>query len=94
MLNLEIARDFLEQVGIRVETALNGEEAVRICRDHREKFDLILMDIRMPVMDGLTAVRAIRALDRPDAAPEDVKKGKPRFPGELVSPCRSTGQGL
>ena len=58
----------LEEFGIKVERAVDGRNAVEIFRNHPEgTFDVILMDIMMPVMDGLTATKAIRALNRPDA---------------------------
>ena len=67
-LNLEIARSLLELNGLLVEPTENGQEAVDCFSAAGEGyFDLILMDIRMPVMDGLAAARAIRALERPDA---------------------------
>lgn len=66
-LNREIAIEMLAVFGIKTETAENGELAVQKFAD-REKghYQAILMDIQMPVMDGYTAARAIRALDRED----------------------------
>lgn len=68
-LNMEIAKFILEQAGLIVETAWNGQQAVDIFSKSEEyEFDLILMDIMMPVMGGLEATRVIRALERKDAA--------------------------
>ncbi len=85
-LNWEIASELLSSLGLSLDWAENGQ----ICLDMFQKsapgyYDAILMDIRMPVMTGYEATRAIRALDRPDAGlpiiamtadafAEDVKK--------------------
>ena len=68
-LNREIAQDLLEDAGFLVETAADGAEAVEKVKASRPGYyALILMDLRMPVMDGHTAARIIRALPDPGLA--------------------------
>ena len=67
-LNMEVAREQLRGCGFSVEAACNGKEAVeRFAASPPHHFDVILMDVLMPVMDGLTATRKIRDLRRDDA---------------------------
>lgn len=68
-INLEIASALIEQLGAHVLTAKNGQEAVRAFEASAPfAIDAILMDMRMPVMDGCQAASAIRALNRTDAS--------------------------
>ncbi len=67
-INMEIAQFVLDAAGITVTSVENGKLAVEIFQNSEAgSFDVILMDIMMPVMNGLDAARAIRALDRSDA---------------------------
>ncbi len=67
-LNREIAKKLLLKRGFAVECADNGAEGVSMfANSTAQYYDAILMDIRMPVMDGLKATAAIRRLNRPDA---------------------------
>lgn len=68
LLNTEIAAAILKMHGFQVETAENGLEAVNAFQSHAAwYYNVILMDIRMPVMDGLEAAKQIRKMERLDA---------------------------
>lgn len=68
IINAELMKHVLVSCGIEVEYAENGKVALEIFENSdMDHFDAILMDVRMPEMDGLSATQAIRALDRVDA---------------------------
>ena len=69
VINAEIIKMVLSQAEIKVDHAENGRIATEMFRDHDEwYYDAILMDMRMPEMDGLEATKTIRAMDRADAS--------------------------
>lgn len=67
-LNMEIAQTIPEDAGASVVPAKNGQEAVNNFEDSElGTYDAIILDVMMPVMDGLTAAKTIRAMERSDA---------------------------
>lgn len=91
-LNLEIAQFLLEEAGAYVTIARNGQECVQAFASRPAgSFDLILMDIMMPVMDGYAASKAIRALQRPDASAIPIVAMTANAFAEDVQKCIAAG---
>lgn len=86
--NRQVTIRFLERLGYQIDTAADGMEAVMAV--HRRRYDLILMDVRMPEMDGLEAARRIRAELSPDEQPRIVAMTAYAYPEDLAA-CRAAG---
>ncbi len=66
-INREIVTTLLGETKIKIDCAENGKEAFDIFIENQEKYDIILMDVQMPLMDGITVTRKIRELGTPKA---------------------------
>lgn len=86
--NKQVAVRFLERLGYQVDTAADGTEAVMAV--HRRHYDLILMDVRMPDMDGMEAARRIRAEIPANEQPRIVAMTAYAYPEDLAA-CRAAG---
>ena len=73
--NRKVVELILSQIDARMVLVENGQQALDACRD--DHFDIVLMDMQMPVMDGLTATREIRALE--------AREGRPRTPVVMLT---------
>ena len=67
VLNAEIAQVLLNDYGVQVDVARNGMEAMSLVKSDADKYDVIFMDVQMPVMDGYQATKAIRGLEAEDS---------------------------
>ena len=90
-INREIMTATLEETKIAIDFAMNGMEAVAMYSENADKYDLILMDIQMPEMDGFTATRTIRALELPKAKEIPIIAMTANVFKEDIEKCLSAG---
>ena len=91
-LNAELARTILEQWGMKVVLAANGRDGVdKFAASQEGFFDIVLMDRRMPVMDGIEATKQIRALKRADALSVPIIAMTGDVDEESVQACLAAG---
>jgi CheY-like chemotaxis protein/anti-sigma regulatory factor (Ser/Thr protein kinase) len=90
-INREIAIAFLEDTHIQIECAGNGLEAVQAFVHSPQKYDIILMDMQMPVMDGLEATRRIRATDELKAKQIPIIAMTANAFAEDIAQCKKAG---
>lgn len=90
-INMEIAEFYLTDHGATVEEAWNGREAVEKYAANPQKFDVILMDLMMPVMGGLEAARQIRTMGLPEAKQVPIIPMTAQSSEESKEGCRAAG---
>lgn len=91
-INMEIAEFYLEDMKIKVDKAWNGKEAVEMfAASEPGTYDMILMDIMMPVMDGLEAARCIRQMERSDAKKIPILALTAQVASESIVECGKAG---
>ena len=74
-LNAEIAEILLENYGVDTDTVSNGKLALDAVADGAESYDLVFMDVQMPVMDGYTSTKEIRSLEERESRPHAIIVG-------------------
>ncbi|MDR3164037.1 MAG: response regulator [Synergistaceae bacterium] len=89
--NREIVQALLEPTGLAFDCAQNGVEAVKLFSESPERYDLILMDVQMPEMDGYEATRRIRGLDTVKAAQVPIIAMTANVFREDVEKCLNAG---
>lgn len=91
-INMEIAAFYLTDCGATVDQAWNGQEAVEKFQSSAPgTYQMILMDVMMPVLDGLAATRTIRALSHPDAKSIPILAMTAQTSPESVMECKDAG---
>ena len=90
-INREIIIFLLEDYGVKIECAENGQEAVEYFLTDPHKYDIIFMDVHMPVMDGYAATRAIRSSGAPNAATIPILAMTANAFAEDIANCRAAG---
>lgn len=92
-INREIALAILESTHVQVDCVENGLEAMKTFLNFPQKYDLILMDIQMPIMDGLEATRRIRAMasEIPEAASIPIVAMTANAFAEDIAECKKAG---
>ena len=90
-INREIALALLQDTGIEIDFAENGEQAVSMFNAYQDKYDIILMDVQMPFMDGLEATRRIRALGTPQSTRIPIVAMTANAFKEDVDACKAAG---
>jgi signal transduction histidine kinase/ActR/RegA family two-component response regulator len=90
-INREIFKALLESTGISIDIAENGKRAVEMFQKSPGSYDLIIMDVQMPEMDGLEATRTIRALGTPQSAAIPIVAMTANVFKEDIENCLSAG---
>ncbi|MCL2191403.1 MAG: ATP-binding protein [Treponema sp.] len=90
-INREIVISLLDDTGVIVDCAENGQVAVDMFMDSPDRYDLIFMDIQMPVLNGYIATRVIRALDLPRARTVPIVAMTANAFADDVEKCREVG---
>lgn len=91
-INMEIAEFYLKDLGAEVEKAWNGKEAVeKFEASAPNSYDVILMDVMMPVMGGREAARCIRSMERPDAVTIPIYAMTAQVSPESIQKCLAAG---